>query len=202
MDHFGTIMFTQDVLEEQRKAGSDKGYAAMLERPAAAGLGPDERAFIETRTSFYIASLSQSGWPYVQHRGGAAGFLRVLGPSQIGFADYKGNRQYVTTGNIAGDDRVSLFLMDYPRRARLKLLGRMRVMAPGDPRAHSSDADAPPHERMFLIDIAAFDWNCPKYIDPRYTQAELAALIGPRLAALEQENARLKAELDAVKAGS
>lgn len=165
--------------------------------PAAAGhdpLTPDEADFIAARDSFYLASVTESGWPYVQHRGGPAGFLRVLDERTLVFADYVGNRQLVSTGNVAADDRVSLFLMDYPNRTRLKILGHARVE---DAREHPELVAqfAEPEvqrivERLFFIDVVSFDWNCPKYITPRYTAAEIAEAVAPlknRIAELERQ---------------
>ncbi len=150
---------------------------APLPAPARDPLGDDERAFIAARDSFYIASVSEGGWPYVQHRGGARGFLRVINPTQLAFADYKGNRQLLTTGNLAVNDRVTVFLMDYPNRTRLKIIGHARVV---DAKAHSelfaTLADptvARIVERFIFIDVVSFDWNCQQYITPRYTLEEI-----------------------------
>ncbi len=140
----------------------------------------EELAFIATRDSFYLSSINADGWPYIQHKGGPPGFLKVLGPHLLGFADFKGNRQMLTTGNVDGNDRVSLFLIDYPRGERLKILGHARVL---DAREHPDLADqlSPTPElrnrieRLFLIDVVGFDWNCPQYITPRYTEAEFGA---------------------------
>ena len=152
-------------------------------QPERDGLTGDEREFIEARDSFYMATVTESGWPYVQHRGGAPGFLRVVSPTQLAFADYKGNRQMLTTGNLAANDRVALFLMDYPRRERLKILGHARVE---DARQHPELVAqfAEPEtrgivERVFLIEVVSFDWNCPKYITPRYTAAEVEEAPAP-----------------------
>ncbi|MDB6078503.1 MAG: Pyridoxamine 5-phosphate oxidase-related FMN-binding [Akkermansiaceae bacterium] len=156
-------------------------------------LGPEEIAFIESRDSFYIASVNESGWPYMQHRGGPPGLAaKVVSPQEIAFADYKGNRQLLTTGNVATNDRVCLFFMDYPNRQRLKLLGHAEVL---DARDHPDLVTqlAPPElqkqtERLFRIRIVSFDWNCPKYITPRYTRAEVEAAVAPlraRIAELE-----------------
>ena len=158
-----------------------------------------EAAFIAARDSFYLASVSQSGWPYIQHRGGPPGFLTVLDDATLGFADYRGNRQYISLGNVAGDDRVALFLMDYPRRRRLKMLAHMaahdlaaepdlaaRLARPG----YRGTA-----ERGFTLRLAAFDWNCPQHITPRFTAAEVEEASAPlreRLAVLEAENAGLR----------
>ncbi|MEL6168645.1 MAG: pyridoxamine 5'-phosphate oxidase family protein [Pseudomonadota bacterium] len=204
MDSFGHLMFRGSVQAEQEKRGSAETYARLADRPVPQEIGPDERGFIETRDSFYIASTSEGGWPYVQHRGGSAGFLQVTGPATLAFADYRGNRQFVTTGHVAADDRVALFLMDYPRRARLKILGHAKIVEaaeePDLARDLTRDGD-PAAERLVTIDVAALDWNCPKYITPRFTEAEIQALIGPRLAEIEAENAALRARLNALTEG-
>ncbi|CAA9506201.1 MAG: Flavodoxin reductases (ferredoxin-NADPH reductases) family 1 [uncultured Sphingomonadaceae bacterium] len=158
-----------------------------------------EAAFIGLRDSFYLASLSATGWPYIQHRGGPPGFLRVLDDTTLGFADFRGNRQYLSLGNVADDDRVALFLMDYPARRRLKVLAHM---APRDLRADPDLAArlATPGyrgvaERGFTLRLEAFDWNCPQHITPRFTAAEVedaTAALRERLAILEAENARLR----------
>lgn len=155
----------------------------------------EETDFIQARDSFYMATVTETGWPYVQHRGGRPGFLKVVNSSQLAFADYTGNRQLLSTGNLAIDDRVTLFLMDYPHRERLKLMGRARVE---DARAHpelvARFAEPDLHEiveRVFLIDVVSFDWNCPKYITPRYSVAEVEALVAP----LKQRIAELEAAL-------
>jgi len=163
-------------------------------------LTEDEAAFIATRDSFYMATTNSDGWPYIQHRGGPAGFLKVLGRNLLGFADFKGNRQLLSTGNVDGDDRVALFLMDYPHQERLKILGHARVL---DAREHGDLAaqlsPAPELrsrvERLFLIDVVSFDWNCPQYITPRYTGAEIAAVIDP----LKARIAELEAQVDSGK---
>jgi hypothetical protein len=146
-------------------------------------LTADEQSFIAARDSFYMATITETGWPYVQHRGGKSGFLRVMNPSTLAFADYKGNRQLISTGNLTMNDRVALFLMDYPQRTRLKILGHARVE---DARQHPELVAqlAEPEasrivERLFFIDVVSFDWNCPKYITPRYTAAEVEAVVAP-----------------------
>ncbi|HEY5753894.1 MAG TPA: pyridoxamine 5'-phosphate oxidase family protein [Chthoniobacterales bacterium] len=172
------------------------GSARHLEgAPQRDALTEEETVFIQTRDSFYMASVAETGWPYLQHRGGRPGFLRVLGPQTLAFADYKGNRQMLSTGNLIADDRVALFLMDYPHRERLKILGRARIE---DARARPELVErvAFPEERraverLFFIEIEAFDWNCPQYITPRYTLAEIEELIAP----LKQRIAELEAKL-------
>jgi len=163
------------------------------ERPRDA-LTDDEAQFIQARDSFYLSTVSESGWPYIQHRGGQPGFLRVVNPTTLAFADYQGNRQLLSTGNVAVNDRVCLFLMDYPQRTRLKILGHARIE---DARQHPEIVAkfSPPEvrrivERVFLIEVVSFDWNCPKYITPRYTAAEVEEAVKPlrqRIAALEVE---------------
>lgn len=158
-------------------------------------LGPDEAAFIESRDSFYLGSISNAGWPYVQHRGGQAGFLKVISPTEIAFADYKGNRQMLSTGNLATHDRVCLFLMDYPRRQRLKLLGHAEVL---DARDHpelvqqlATPEMAKITERIFKIQIVSYDWNCPKYITPRFTTAEVNEITSPLMARIAELESQL-----------
>lgn len=139
-------------------------------------LGPGEKEFIGARDSFYLSTISESGWPYIQHRGGPPGFLQVVSPTELAFADYAGNRQLLSTGNLSANDRVALFLMDYPQRTRLKVLGHARVedirTRPDLVGRFSAPELSRLVERVFLIDVVAFDWNCPKYITPRYTLAE------------------------------
>src|SRR6266498_3240734 len=156
-------------------------------------LTDDEIHFIQSRDSFYLATVSESGWPYMQHRGGKPGFLHVLNATSLAFADYRGNRQMLSTGNLASNRRVCLFLMDYPQRTRLKILGHARVE---DARQHpelraqfaTPDVQSVA-ERVFFIDVVSFDWNCPKYITPRYTAAEVEAAVAPlRRRIVELEN--------------
>lgn len=175
-------------------------------RPIAASadhdpLGPAEAAFIAARDSFYVASVSESGWPYLQHRGGPPGFLRLLGPTTLAFADYEGNHQMVSTGNIAADDRVALFLMDYPHRRRLKLLGHARAIDARErpdlmAQLGAANADARV-ERVMVIEVVSFDWNCPQHITPRFSEDEVAAMIEP----LRRQIAALQAQLVGATAG-
>jgi predicted pyridoxine 5'-phosphate oxidase superfamily flavin-nucleotide-binding protein len=193
---FAEIAFTPTVRELQTANASRERYAAMEEGSDFNHLlGDAEASFIAERDSFYMASVSETGWPYVQHRGGPAGFMRVLDETSLGFADFRGNRQYVSTGNFMKDDRVSLFFMDYPNRRRLKLLGRVRIIGDDEPellaRLEVNDYRARV-ERGIVVQIAAFDWNCPQHISPRYTETELQAQLAPLL----EENRRLKAALD------
>jgi predicted pyridoxine 5'-phosphate oxidase superfamily flavin-nucleotide-binding protein len=162
-------------------------------------LGKAEADFIAGRDGFYLASVSETGWPYVQYRGGPAGFLRALDERTLGFADFRGNRQYVTAGNVATNDRVSLFLMDYARQRRLKIFGRLRMVDAGsDPElvaALAVPGYAARVERAAIIQVEALDWNCPQHITPRFTQEELDQALAPvreEIESLRAENQRLR----------
>ncbi len=165
-------------------------------QPERDPLGEEEMAFIAGRDSFYLASVNRDGWPYVQHRGGPTRFLKVLDPHLLGFADFRGNRQLLSTGNLAANDRVALFLMDYPRRERLKLLGHARVLDARDQPALVDRLTPAPElrpkvERLFLVDVISFDWNCSQHITPRYTEEEVRAVTAP----LERRIAELESQL-------
>ncbi len=179
---FANTLFSEPVKELQRRHGSRGGYERMARAGAAEqALGPDEVEFIGERDSFYMATVTPDGWPYVQHRGGPAGFLAVLDAHTLAFADYAGNKQYISTGNVRANDRVALFLMDYPHRARLKVIGHARVVEAGDPewsaalRALPVEAGAAV-ERAYVIDVVGFDWNCSQHITPRYSREELETM--------------------------
>jgi predicted pyridoxine 5'-phosphate oxidase superfamily flavin-nucleotide-binding protein len=199
---FSRIAFTPAVKSAQERAGSRASYERFAARgPRNDRLGDEEISFLASRDSFYLATVSETGWPYVQHRGGAPGFVAVLDDRTIAFADVRGNRQYVTVGNLAGNDRMALIFMDYPNRRRLKMLGRARMVKRDDDPAlltHLQPADRDVRvERGIVITIEAFDWNCPQHITPRYTEAEIAAAVAPlrrRLAEVEAEVARLRSE--------
>jgi predicted pyridoxine 5'-phosphate oxidase superfamily flavin-nucleotide-binding protein len=199
---FAELAFTPLVKEQQKQHGSRHLYERGEHSPDLVDrLGPDEQAFIRARDGFYMASVSETGWPYIQFRGGSPGFLRVVDDQTLGFADLRGNRQYISTANLQHDDRVALFLMDYPTKSRLKILGRAKI------REGSAEAEAlieklripeekTPPERAILIRVEGYDWNCPQHITPRYTEAELTEILAPirlRLETLEAENRRLQA---------
>ncbi|WP_299547162.1 pyridoxamine 5'-phosphate oxidase family protein [uncultured Tateyamaria sp.] len=203
MDRYDHLMFTDAVKALQEADGSADMYARSY-GPRTHALSADEVAFVTSRTSFYIATVSETGWPYIQHRGGPSGFLNVLDDHTLAFADYRGNKQHISEGNLAGDDRVSLFLMDYPRKARMKLQGRATfVQAQDNPDLAGQLAVEGQGrvERLVTIRLEAFDWNCPQFITPRFDAAEIAQLVGPemdkltaRIAELEIENAKLKGQ--------
>ena len=200
MKTFAGIAFTPAVQALQTTHGSRGAYARLPEeRPSGEGLGAEETGFLQHADSFYMASVSESGWPYVQHRGGPRGFVRVLSPTQIVFADFRGNRQYVSAGNVSINDCVALIVMDYANRRRLKLLGRLRYHDAGgaDPELLSA-VELPAYrarvERVAVIEIEGYDWNCPQHITQRFTPGEIEELSKPlhdRIAQLEAEVASL-----------
>ena len=191
------LTFTDAVRRAQTQYYGRAGHiAGASERDP---LSQAEAEFIAARDSFYLGSISESGWPYIQHRGGPSGFLRVINGTTLAFADYKGNRQLLTTGNVSVNDRVALSLMDYKNRERLKILGHARVE---DARAHPEliEQITDPKmrsavERLVFIDVVSFDWNCPKYITPRYSAEEVEEYVGP----LKTRIAELEAQLYAMK---
>lgn len=202
-NRYAEIAFTDEVKAAQQHFGSRAGMAR-LETADTGGndLTAAEQEFIAERDGFYLATASSSGWPYVQYRGGPAGFLHVLDEQTLAYADFRGNRQYITTGNLAGDNRASLFLMDYAAQRRLKIYGHLDVVDAGDQPALQARLTAPDYdanvERLVIVHVAAYNWNCPQHITPRYTLAEIQASMAPladELRQLRAENARLKAEL-------
>ena len=199
---FMDIAITPSVRRAQAEMGADHLWSDFKGRREFGLFGLHEREFITRCDSFYMASVSETGWPYVQHRGGPVGFLKVLDDRTLAFADYRGNRQYITTGNVAADDRVCLFLMDYPRRARLKIYATAETVALDADSDLSlavvDEAYGARVERIFRIHLKAFDWNCPQHIVPRFTEMEIAAgtqILRDRLVALETENQHLRARL-------
>jgi predicted pyridoxine 5'-phosphate oxidase superfamily flavin-nucleotide-binding protein len=198
---FADLAFTPNVEALQEKHGSRAHYARMQAHGSAdAALGPRESAFLAQADSFHLATVSETGWPYVQHRGGPRGFLRVLTPTQLAFADFRGNLQYVSAGNVAHNDRASLIVMDYANRQRLKLLGHLRFedVEAADPALVAAVA-LPGYrarvERVAVVDVEAFDWNCPQHITQRFTLAEVEAVSQP----LRDRIAELEAQMRAVQ---
>lgn len=198
---FTKITFTDAVKEVQELMGSRKSYGRFESGPDRNHeFSENEIDFISQRDSFYTSTVSESGWPYIQHRGGPKGFLKVLSKNQIAFADFSGNRQYITVGNLTTNPRIAMILVDYPNRARLKILGKVELInSEQNPelidQLTSKDYDAKV-ERGFLISIEGFDWNCPQHITPRWTAEEIKKAILPlqeRIAELER---KLKLSLD------
>lgn len=203
---YPAIAFTDDVQAVQHEHGSDAFYerkrvaaSATVETDA---LTDDEIEFLAERDGFYLATVSETGWPYVQHRGGPPGFVRVLDDHTIGWADFRGNLQYISAGNLGGDDRVALITVDYARRRRLKIFGHARIVtADQDPdliRSLSQPQYDAVVERAVVVSVDAFDWNCPQHITPRFSAAELEPALADmrqRLSDLEAENTALKNKL-------
>ncbi len=205
---FLDIAITPSVKAAQARMGSDHVWQNFKAERRFDRFTGDEAAFIASRDSFYMASVSESGWPYVQHRGGAAGFLKMIDAQTLAFADYRGNRQYISTGNVAANDRVCLFLIDYPRRLRLKIFAHVETLGLDDDPALTAIVTMPGYkaklERIFRLRLEAFDWNCPQHITARFTEAEMLEITAPlraRLAALEDENAALRAQAASSGAG-
>lgn len=200
---FGSLVFTPVIKALQERYGSRRQYAR-LEQSAdtPARLGPDEIGFVGERDTFYIASIGATGWPYIQHRGGPKGFLKVIDERTIAFADFSGNKQYVSTGNLMTDDRVALILVDYPRQLRLKILGRTQIFEGGEAKEWIEKVRDPGYkatiERVYVIKVEAFDWNCQQHIVPRFTEEEIGEALAPlekRMQGLEDENKKLRAEV-------
>jgi predicted pyridoxine 5'-phosphate oxidase superfamily flavin-nucleotide-binding protein len=201
--HFGSLVFTAAVKSLQESHGSRRQY----ERWEADGsptdrLGPEDSEFIEARDSFYMATIGSAGWPYIQHRGGPKGFLKVLDNQTIAFADFRGNRQYISTGNLLTDNRVALIMVDYPSQTRLKILGRAEIFEAELAKEWIERVVIPKYkatvERVYVIRLEGFDWNCPQHITQRYTAEEIRAAVQPmetRLQNLEAENKELRQEL-------
>ncbi|WP_223620770.1 pyridoxamine 5'-phosphate oxidase family protein [Lysobacter sp. ESA13C] len=192
---FADITFTPSVKEAQQRHGSREANRAFeLAEDARDSIGEREAEFIAERDSFYQATVSETGWPYVQHRGGPAGFLKVLDAKTIGFADFRGNRQYLSVGNLAADGRISLILMDYPNRRRLKIWGRARIVDESSDAALIARLEVPAYrarvERGIVIEVEACDWNCPQHITPRYTEAEIERIAPTRPAPPPEEKPR------------
>lgn len=202
MKTYADVMFTPAVRAQQDRDGTGESYARRYASMDRSELGPDEADFLTSRTSIYMASVSETGWPYVQHRGGPSGFLKVLDAKTLGFADYRGNRQYISKGNLLNDNRVSLFAMDYTRKARLKLQGYATFQDAADAPdlvAQLATQGQGRVERVVTIQIETFDWNCPQFITPRFDAGEIAQLVAPEMSRLETRIAELEAENAALK---
>lgn len=199
---FLDTLMTESVRAAQAANGSGELWGNFTGDRAFDRLADREAEFIAARDSFYLASVSQSGWPYVQHRGGPPGFLKVLDQTTLAFADFRGNRQYISLGNATADDRVSLILMDYPNRARLKILARLSSQDLANDPALTERLTLPGYkgkpERAMILKLESFDWNCPQHITPRFTAAEIAPVVSSlqdHIAILEAENQGLRDKL-------
>ncbi|MEO5684707.1 MAG: pyridoxamine 5'-phosphate oxidase family protein [Chitinophagaceae bacterium] len=200
--NFGSIAFTPAVKAMQEKQGSRASYARMEKSTFQEGLTDNEMHFIAERDSFYMASTGENGFPYIQHRGGPKGFLKVLDARRIGFIDFKGNMQFITVGNLANNNNVALIMVDYPSRARLKIYAKVEIVELADNPALYNLLDLSEYsfrpERMMVLHIEAYDWNCPQHIVPRYTVEQIETALAPQkelIAKLEAEIELLKAKL-------
>lgn len=194
------VAFTPTVKAIQSRKGSRQGYAQREQKGAwPTEITDDLKGFIEAQTSIFLATANAEGQPYIQHRGGPAGFLRVLDSKTIGFVDFAGNRQYITSGNLADNPRAYLFLIDYMLRRRIKIWGTARVVEADAellgtlmPEGYQARA-----EQVVLFTVAAWDSNCPQHIPQRFEAADVAAAIAKReqrIAELEAEVQRLRSE--------
>jgi uncharacterized protein len=200
--NYHQLAFTDAVKALQEENGSRRSYDRMEKQQVTDGLSGNEIAFIEDQDHFFMASFGENGYPYIQHRGGPPGFLKVLDAKTLAFVDFTGNKQYISMGNLQTDPNVALIMVSYPQRARLKIYTKARIVALADDRSlfdRIEPADYPHRpERMLVLEVQAFDWNCPQHITPRYTVEEIEVAFAPQktyLAKLEAENLALKAEL-------
>lgn len=181
-DAYARTMFSASAKNLQERAGSRQQYERMVNSGYFEdGLSEFEKEFVQARDSFYMATVTPDGWPYIQHRGGPAGFLRVVDERTLAFLDYSGNKQYISAGNLSVNDRVSLFLMDYPQQARLKIIGYARVLKAGeDPELEAKlvRERGAKIEGVVVIDVVGYDWNCSQHITPRFTKEEMQELSG------------------------
>lgn len=199
---FLDIAMTPSVKAVQAEMGADHVWQDFAGHREFDRFSDSEAAFIADRDSFYMATVSETGWPYMQHRGGPRGFIKLVDDRTLALADYRGNRQYISTGNLAADNRACLFLMDYAHRARLKIYVRVDTLALDADPALTALVTVPGYkaklERIFVLHLENFDWNCPQHITPRFTEQEVDEAVAPlreRLAQLEAENLELRARL-------
>jgi predicted pyridoxine 5'-phosphate oxidase superfamily flavin-nucleotide-binding protein len=194
--NFASIAFTAAVKEMQEKLGSRASYARLEKDTYVDGLTQNEIDFIGDRDSFYMASFGENEYPYIQHRGGPKGFIKVLDPKRIGFIDFRGNMQYISVGNIQTNNNVSLIMIDYPSKARLKILAKATIVELNDDPALYEQLNLPGYkykpERMMVLNIEAYDWNCPQHITPRYTVEEIEEAFASQINQITQLEAEIK----------
>ena len=200
--NYAELVFSASVKEIQKRLGSRANYARMERETYVDGLTDYEIDFISQRDSFYMASIGENNFPYIQHRGGPKGFLKVLDSKRVGFIDFRGNMQYITVGNTVNNSNVSIIMMDYPARTRLKILAKAEIVELKDnPELYHlldlSEYKFRP-EWMMLLNIEAYDWNCPQHITPRYTVAEITGVFDSQqryTQKLEEEIKELKLKI-------
>lgn len=201
--NYSKLAFTDTIKEIQKDQGSRHAYERMEGMELPDGLSFREMSFIQERDSFYMASLGENGFPYIQHRGGPKGFLKFIDVKTLAFLDFSGNKQYITTGNVKTHEKISLILMDYPNRARLKIYAEVEVVALDENKELLDALELKDYnyeaERIYVFHIKAFDWNCPRHITPRYTTEDIAKMTKEQegqIKKLEQEIATLKQQLE------
>jgi predicted pyridoxine 5'-phosphate oxidase superfamily flavin-nucleotide-binding protein len=200
--NYGELAFSDAAKALQEEVGSRRAYQQMEKNQVVDGLTDNEVRFIDNQDHFYMASYGENGYPYIQHRGGPAGFVKVLDERTVAFVDFSGNKQYISAGNIETNANVALIMISYPHRARLKLYAKARIVQIADQPELFEQIDPAEYkhkpERMIVLDIQAYDWNCPQHINPRYTTEEIQQAFAPqrqRLAELEAENKALKEQV-------
>lgn len=202
--HFYEKMFTESVRQAQEHYGSRKAFERMESRGISQGtdsLGDEEIDFIESSDGFYMATVNENGQPYIQFRGGPTGFLKVLDEKTLAYADFRGNLQYISVGNLSANNQAALFLMDYAHQRRLKLLVRVEIRdavnEPGLTEKLAMPGYKAKIERAMILHVEAFDWNCPQHITPRYTANEIKSMLLPLneyISKLENEISQLREE--------
>ncbi|RYY10927.1 MAG: pyridoxamine 5'-phosphate oxidase [Chitinophagaceae bacterium] len=195
--NYAEIAFTTEVKKMQEKLGSRASYARMEKNKYVDGLTENEVGFIAYQDSFYMATIGENGYPYIQHRGGSKGFMKVLNANQVGFIDFSGNRQFISVGNLATNNKVAIIMVDYPARTRLKMYARAEIVELKDnddlyALLNLDEYNFRP-ERMILFHIDAYDWNCPQHITPRYTLADIEELFNSQADHIKNLEAELKA---------
>ncbi|MGD9705143.1 MAG: pyridoxamine 5'-phosphate oxidase family protein [Acidimicrobiia bacterium] len=191
MEHFLDLTVDAGAEGHQRRRGSYENYATARAQPVPDGLRAAEIEFLSQRDSFYLASVGANGWPYVQHRGGPNGFVKIVDPTHLAWAERSGNRQYITAGHVDHDNRIAIVAVDYPNRQRLKLLGHARFEPDPEPGLLDRIGIDGRIEGLVTVEVVAYDWNCPKYITPRFTADDMRAVIEPLQHRIQQLEAAL-----------
>ena len=202
-DNFTELAFTAGVKAQQEKYETRTAYEKMERGGEFRNqLTWQEQGYIKNRDSFYLSSVGENGWPYMQFRGGPKGFLKVTGDNTLAFADFRGNGQYISTGNFLTNKKTVLFLMDYPKKQRLKIWAEAEVLDPADHPELAEQVVLPDYEatveRIIVFKVHAFDWNCPQHITPRYTEEEIQGsqqVLSTRITELETENKKLLSQM-------
>ena len=178
--NFTKLAFTDSVRKAQERYGTRRAYARMEASGDRYRLNDREMSFIQSRDSFYMATVGENGWPYIQHRGGPKGFLKVIDDTTLGYADFQGNGQYISTGNLVANNKASLILVDYPLQQRLKIWVESKIIEADQDAELMQQLEMPDYkariERLVILTVKAYDWNCPQHITPRYTLEEIEAL--------------------------